>query len=201
MPHVLIAGITEAGKTTLATRISHEYKRLGKRVIVLDPLLDPRWKADLVTNDTEEFLEEVKACRSAEIFLDESGETVGRYQTEMFWLATRARHFGHNTHFLTQRPQQLSPTVRDQCSYLFLFCVALRDAKILSDDFNQPQLLQASTLERGRYFWTSRFQQPVLFHVEGIYHANGSNNSRVAVGARLVRNGQRETGERNEEEG
>jgi len=165
MPHSLIAGMTESGKTTLATRQSGLYQSNGIKVIVLDPLLDPRWQADYITDNRFEFLKVVQHpdTKGCAIFIDESGESVGQYNDEMFWLATRARHYGHNSHFISQRPQMLSPTVRGQCSYLYLFNVSSTDAKILADDWNKPELRDAATLAKGEYFYCGRFD-PVSRH-------------------------------------
>lgn len=159
MPHMLIVGMTESGKTTLATQLSSEYRAKGIKVIVLDPLLDPRWQADFLTSDRAEFLAIVQhpETRSCAIFIDESGEMIGQYSDEMFWLATRARHYGHNSHFISQRAKQISPTVRNQCSYLALFCCSFDDSKELANEFNRPYLKEAHSLAKGEYFLVPRW--------------------------------------------
>lgn len=157
MPHVLIVGITESGKTTLAKRLCAKYKARGVKTIVLDPLGDPGWHADLQTPSPEDFLSVVKASRSCAVFVDESGEMIGRYNDEMFWLATRGRHYGHNCHFITQRAAQLNPTVRNQCTQAFIFCVSLSDAKTLADEYNKQEIRQANTLAQFECFHVTRF--------------------------------------------
>lgn len=157
MPHVLIAGITESGKTTLAKRLVKRYNSNGIATLVLDPLNDPQWGATFQTSDKELFLRNVKQSRSCALFIDESGEMIGRYNEEMFFLATRARHLGHNTHFITQRVVQLNKTVRDQCVDLFLFMVSKTDAKILADEFNKPELQQANMLNQFECFYCRRY--------------------------------------------
>lgn len=157
MPHSLICGITESGKTTLAVHLCRQYMTRGIKTIVLDPLLDPRWGADFVTHKTDEFLEMVSNSRSCGVFLDESAETVGRYSKEMFWLATRARHYGHNTHFITQRAVNLNVTVRDQCSHLFAFLISNVDATTLARNWCKPRLEMANMLDRFEFFHAQRF--------------------------------------------
>lgn len=157
MPHVLIAGITESGKTTLAKQLVARYNRNGIGTLVLDPLHDPGWNATFQTSDKELFLNNVKLSRNCALFIDESGEMVGRYNDEMFFLATRARHYGHNTHFITQRVVQLAKTVRDQCVDLFLFMVSKTDAKVLADEFNKPELQQANILNQFECFYCRRY--------------------------------------------
>lgn len=157
MAHVLILGMTESGKSTLAAQLTRHYKTQGRGVLVLDPLRDPRWISDYQTTDPNEFLEVVKESRSCMVFIDESGESVGQYDTEMHWLATRGRHYGHSCHFVSQRGAQIAKTVRDQCSHLFLFCCSMDDAKLLANEFNKPEIREANTLGKGEYFHVSRF--------------------------------------------
>jgi hypothetical protein len=149
--------MTESGKTTLARDLAAEYKSAGAAVLVLDPLRDPRWKADYITADPGEFLRVVWNSRSCMLFVDEAGEAVGRYDVAMQSLATRARHWGHCTHFVTQRGAQLSPTVRHQCRYLFLFTSSVQDGELLAREFNQMELENCNRLKQGEYFFTSRF--------------------------------------------
>lgn len=157
MPHVLILGMTESGKTTLATELARAYQREGYACLVLDAMRDDRWPQEHLYTDRAEFLDIVKASRSCMVFIDEAGEAVGQYEREMFWLATRGRHLGHSVHFVTQRAQQLSPTVRYNTSYLGLFNCAATDAKLLADEWNRPALRDANTLDRGNYYWCGRF--------------------------------------------
>lgn len=157
MPHVLIAGITESGKTTLAVKLAGIYKARGVPVVVCDPLMDNRWNADLVTRNAERFLHAVKQRRSCAVFIDESGEVIGQYNDQMFWLATRARHYGHNVHFITQRVQQIAPTVRGQCTHLFLFHIGVGDAKMLAAEFAKPEIVEAASFQRGEYLYTTRY--------------------------------------------
>jgi len=159
MAHLLIVGMTDSGKSTLACQLSHAYHRAGIGVIVLDPMLDARWKADVLTGDRGYFLSLLSnpATRRCAVFVDECGEMIGHYKKEMFFLATQGRHFGHNCHFVTQRAKQLSPTVRDQCSYLALFACSLDDGIEMSRNFNRPMLRNTNTLQKGEYFFCGRW--------------------------------------------
>lgn len=157
MPHVLILGMSESGKTTLAKRLAAEYKKRGIKVGVLDPICDPEWGADFQTDDVEEFLSVFWNSRQCAYFVDEAGESVGRYDDVMIRTATRGRHWGHRVHYLSQRAQMLSPTVRGQCAQLFLFNISRDDSKILSAEFNKPELSKAPDLPKGHYFHCGRF--------------------------------------------
>lgn len=165
MTHVLIVGITESGKTTLAQMLCRSYRKRGFRTIVLDPLRDPRWEADYSTTWGSEFLEAARLNRKCALFIDESGETIGRYNPEMLWLATRSRHYGHKSHFITQRAVQLNKTARDQCTTLFLFRVSMDDAKSLSNEFADDALKSATQLNQFEFFHKNRFSVAKKLHL------------------------------------
>ena len=149
--HVLILGITETGKTTLAFKLARKYKERGIGVLVLDPDKRQEWQADYITDDPEQFLRVAKVNTSCALFIDESGQTIGRYSGAMQWLATNSRKWGHKAHFITQRAKQIDPLVRTQCTNIFLFKQSLDDAKELSRDFVCDDLKAANTLLKGEY--------------------------------------------------
>lgn len=151
MAHVLILGMTESGKTTLAKKLAARYRAQGQTVLVLDPLRDPSWPCDFITSDQDHFLEVFWANKSCMAFLDEGGESVGRYDRAMQKTATRGRHPGHSCHYIAQEATQLAPIVRGQCRHLFLFCSPVDSGKVLAREFNRPELLECSTLLVGEY--------------------------------------------------
>lgn len=120
--------------------------------MVLDPLQD-KWPTPYVYHDPATFLRAVSNARECMVFVDESGEMIGRFNEEMQWLATRARHYGHVSHFLTQRATQLAATVRTQCSHAFVFRSSATDARILADEFACPQLAASCALPIGGYLY------------------------------------------------
>jgi hypothetical protein len=148
----------------------------GVDVIVLDPLNDPGWvppgfqlQSDgfyretengpglFQTSDVDEFLSAFWASRSCAVFIDEAGDAVGRYDVVMQKTATRGRHWGHSVHFLTQRGSQISVTVRDQCTRMFLFRTGPRDAKTHAEEWAQRELLNAPYMPKGCYYYVTRF--------------------------------------------
>jgi len=78
---------------------------------------------------------------------------IGRYGGIMNRLATNSRHYGHNAHFISQRAKQIDPTIRSQCSNIFLFKQSLYDTKDLSNEFVSQGLMQAHTLKKGEYIY------------------------------------------------
>ena len=159
--HVLILGITDTGKTTLAFRLSAAYSNSGHNVIVLDPDCRSNWTASKVTANPEEFLQIAKINTSCALFIDEGGLTMGRYCGPMEWLATNSRKFGHKAHFITQRASQLAPLVRAQCSELYLFKQSTADSKILSAEFVCEELKYACLLKKGQYLYKGGIDEPV----------------------------------------
>ena len=159
--HTLIVGTTESGKTTLARLMCAQYRALGIKTIVLDPLNDPQWNADFQTRDPAEFLAVVRASRQCGAFIDEGSENIGRFDTEMHFCTTQARHLGHRMTIICQKPTQIAPVVRDNCSQVAAFRIAPSGAKLIADDYTQRALLGAVDLNKGEYLYTGRFNSQV----------------------------------------
>jgi hypothetical protein len=146
-----------SGKTTLAKKLITEYKNQGIKTIVLDPLADPGYLADFKTTNPDEFLKIFWASRQCAVFVDESGDMIGRFDSVMQRPATLGRHLGHKLHFISQRGAQINKTVRDQCSKLYLFTSSFTDCKIHANEWNKPELESAFTLPQGHFYTVTRF--------------------------------------------
>lgn len=155
--HILILGMTESGKTTIAKLLIKEFKAKGLKTLVLDPLKDPAFNADYQTADQKEFLNVFFASRTCLAVMDEGGESVGRYNEAMQTTATRGRHWGHTCVYLAQKAVQVAPIIRDQCGAVFMFTSGLQSAKAIAEEFNCPEFLNATQLKRGDYIYKSRF--------------------------------------------
>lgn len=151
MAHTLILGITESGKTTLAKKLAANYKARNVPVLVLEPFKSASWGADLITDDPRHFLKVVFSNKSCAVFVDEGGRMIGRYSKVMDDLATIARHYGHNSHFITQRAAQISTTIRDQCVNVFAFKQSADDGKILANRYVDDLFLSVPNLRQGEY--------------------------------------------------
>jgi hypothetical protein len=116
-----------------------------------------KWDCDFKTDDPELFLQTFWNSQSCDIFIDESGDTIGHYDKAMIQTATKGRHWGHNMYYITQRPAQISPTVRTQCKLLFLFAIAREDSEVLAREWNKDELREACNLPAGVCFVASRF--------------------------------------------
>ncbi len=155
--HTLIVGITESGKTTLAKKLSKKFVSEGFNVIVLTSVFDEWPVGVIVYDDQEKFLKAFWASKRCVVFIDEGGETIGRFNKSMEQTATKGRHYGHTCFFMGQRATLINATVRGQCSQLFCFSQGSKDAELLAEEWNQPELKEAPLLRRGECFVVRRF--------------------------------------------
>jgi hypothetical protein len=153
----MIIGTTESGKTFLSKLIVEGCKQKGFKCAVLDPFCDPEWNADYITANGEEFLTYVKRSRNHFLFVDESGTTIGRYNSEMDWLATTSRHLGHSSFFIGHRATQVSTIIRSNSHRAFVFATDLDSAKLLAVEWREPRLVALANLGKGEFFMVERF--------------------------------------------
>lgn len=148
MSHALLAGATEMGKTSLAKLLA----KAMNRVAVFEVEYKTPWPNTVFhTTDINDLLLFAKTNKNCNIFIDDSEEATDRDRQYNFF-ATRARHFGHRFFFLMQRPVQVLPTIRNNCSAIYLFRINPVDAKQLAIDFNEPMLEDAPNLPSGAFF-------------------------------------------------
>lgn len=164
--HSLIIGTTESGKTTLAKSLARQYRAKGIKIIVLDPLRDPEWPADYMARTLEDFLRVAKASRRCALFVDESGRALGKYNVEAEWTTTMARHWGHASHIIAQRAEQVAPTVRGQCGQAFIFRVSSDDAKSMANEYADATLRGACSLAQFHFYHATRFGAPVVRRID-----------------------------------
>lgn len=159
--HRLITGTTLSGKTTLARRLAALYTAAKRPVIVLDEMMDSKWKTEsgavLLTDDSAEFLDSFWASRNCAAFIDEAGESVGRYDKAMSRTATRGRHHGHICHYIVQRPSMIDKTVVTQCTEAYIFVSEPDDLDILAKRYLCPEIRDAAGFMQGQYIHVVRF--------------------------------------------
>lgn len=155
MPHTLILGITQYGKTTLGKQLAAHSMKKKRRVIVLDPMY-AEWQCSFRTADQATFLQTVWANESCDVFVDEAGAMIGHYEDTMIQLATQGLHWGHNCFFITQDSKTISPVLRGMCTGLYCFALARERVKDLAIEWNKPALLEVTNYPPGVCMWVGR---------------------------------------------
>lgn len=158
--HCLTIGMTESGKTALNKSIAAWYQQHGVKTVVCDPMHDASWPADFKTDDIDEFMALVKdpaRCLRCALFIDESGMSLDKHDVTLQWLTCQARHFGHVTHIIAQRAEQVNVNIREQCKTLYAFQVSLDDAKKYAKSWNNDMILEAASLPQGHFIRAERF--------------------------------------------
>lgn len=164
--HMLIAGTTGSGKTVLANRMAQSFIADRRAVMVYDPIL-ANWNADAITDKETDFLWWFKKSKNCIAIIDEAGQVVGQNNEPMIRCATQGRHFGHSCIFITQRPKQLSPTVRHNCGALALFRSSPKDCEEMCNDWCIEKLSDTSRLGVGEFYYCERmFKEPILMKCE-----------------------------------
>ena len=157
--HTLIVGPSGSGKTTFARKLAEAALDKGRRVLVYDVMLTDWPEGCEVFDDDHEFSQAAHRSRGALLIVDEAGEVIGRSNYELFWLATRSRHIGASTVFITHRPSQLAPVIRDNCQVLILFSSPASTGKLLAEEFNEPALEACTRLGVGKYIKANRMKR------------------------------------------
>jgi len=175
MPHSLIAGMTCCGKSSVAKLLIPRWRKRtwnGKpyRIALLDPLRDPSWPladGDCAFTNADQFLLYCKSSidKPLAIFVDEGAQTLAR-GVDYNWLTTQARHWGHESHIISQRPTDLTPQVRGNCEWLYLFQTDCNAAKLLSMEWNQPALLEAVKNQRLHLHLARRLAETHRYKVD-----------------------------------
>lgn len=162
MPHSLIIGMTESGKSFLAKEKMKRYQSAGIKTMVLDPTNSGQWGADYQSADVGEFLDVFWNSRKCAVFFDEAGDYIHQHaDRRIIQTATRGRHLGHNCYYIGQRGTMINTTVRGQCRNLFLFRVGIKDAKHWSEEFAQPELANATALGEYEFYSASKIKPGV----------------------------------------
>jgi hypothetical protein len=161
MPHALIVGQTQSGKSRLAKELGRAAMASGYGVLVFDPLRDPEWSecAALVTDQWPTFYASARASTGCYLVIDEPGELPKEYRDELTWCARMSRHRGHRCLFLAQRATLVPPVVRDNCPHGYIFRVTPDSAQVLSAVFG-PAVEAAPELGQ-HYFLEFHPFQPV----------------------------------------
>jgi hypothetical protein len=129
------------------------HARLGRAVLVLDPVGQAWPGAAWVTSDPWAFLSTAQASRRCVLVVDECDEMLRaspEHERGLKYLATRSRNDGHLAYFLAQRCLQIPPSYRNQCSGAYAFRQTAEDAEDVYRITSCAGARLAATLPLGR---------------------------------------------------
>lgn len=146
--HILFAGTSQSGKTTLARYFARKLRAANKRVVVYDPVgtatLGGDWGDGAeIYDDDYEFLSAVEdptKIHDAHLFVDEADEIFAHSMRGNFWIAKKGRHYGLSVYAISQRPTMIHPTVRNQMTRGYIFRLALEDCKNIAADYGHSNV-------------------------------------------------------------
>jgi DNA helicase HerA-like ATPase len=145
--HILIAGASLTGKTTLAQLFARDFEKQGVKLAVRDPVdsntAGGGWpKSALRFNDDYSFLEWMHspAASNYVVFIDEAPDILSVKDKGNHWMLRKGRHFGLSMVVIATRPLDVAPTVRNNCHYGFMFRLAKDDMREVMKDFGHSDL-------------------------------------------------------------
>lgn len=190
--HVLYCGVTMTGKTTLAREHASILSAAKYQVIVYDPVgtdtANGNWPDDAeVINDPVKFHEKIEELETSDpdpehpvfFFVDESADIFGHSETHAHWIARRIRHSEVYLRMIAQRPNMLHPSVRTQCSYVYMLRLSKDDARIICGDMGHGAEVYAEVLDKGDCLMlTSGSSQVERFNVFQLVGADPNHDRR-----------------------
>ena len=155
--HVFAAGSSASGKSTLL----RYFARGGnceavagtpaeRDMIIYDPTNAPQdhhdgWRVNLQRwyndaprtwqfNNPAAFVAAARRAQNADLYIDEATDIFSLSLKQNHYLMTTGRHSGNRLFIASQRPAQIAPTVRNQCTCLFIFRLGLNDRRAMLMD-------------------------------------------------------------------
>lgn len=159
--HVLFCGVTMTGKTTLAREHAQILQKAKYDVVVYDPVgtdtANGNWPEDVeilsTPEDFHKWIEDAEGDYDDEhpcfLFVDESADIFGHSETHAHWIARKIRHDFIYLRLIVQRPMMLHPSVRTQCSYVYMLRLSQNDARIICGDMGHGTDVSNTVLDKG----------------------------------------------------
>lgn len=179
--HILYTGVSLSGKTTLARLHSRKLCQADYDVIVYDPVQTETaggdWgKEAVIFTDPVKFIEALEKAQATEgrpifAFVDEAADLFSHTDGYNNLLPRKIRHQGVYLRIIAQRPKLISPSVRSQCWYAFMFRLTRDDARELTADFGHGPEVYNMALDRGDFIvlesGSTEIQQANVFDLVG----------------------------------
>lgn len=159
-----VIGPSKCGKTTLAIAMVHQMRRRhGLRSLVFDPFkAKNNWgPAAWVTSDLDTFKTVVFSVKGCAVFWDESSDSLDKNSRDDRRFFTRIRH-EHKAFFLIAHDLTvMNPLMRGNLSDLYLFAQGPKRAALYAEDFNDPDLMQLTQLQKREFIHKRPFEKIV----------------------------------------
>ncbi|MDE2020059.1 MAG: hypothetical protein KGJ13_06975 [Patescibacteria group bacterium] len=154
-----IFGPSEAGKTTLAKKISwHLFKTEKRKSLVLDPVAKDFWgnHAQVFTKE-DEFWKIIFRERNGLVIVDDASVTINR-DNELNGVFTTLRHQGHKLLVIGHSAGNLLPQMREQLQRIFLFLQNRDSVEKWQTCFPGADLSDAVNLRQYEFLTVANFQ-------------------------------------------
>lgn len=157
----MYCGVTMTGKTTLAREHAGILEKAHYDIAVYDPVgtdtANGNWPEGVkILSTPEEFHEWIDAATDEYtdehpcfLFVDESADIFAHSETHAHWIARKIRHDDIYLRMIVQRPNMLHPSVRTQCSYVYMLRLARADATIVCADMGHGPDVAQTVLDKG----------------------------------------------------
>lgn len=159
MPHTLVNGLPQSGKSTWAQLHCRLIGSRVARTCVFNPYGASGWRTTIPPFDDPEdllnFLEGQKAPTFT--YVEEAGISLGR-DPRWHLITNASHHWGNYTYLITQDPTMLHPVLRRGCDSLITFATVPASAELLAEQFGDDDLLMACTLPKFHYLKKLPFQ-------------------------------------------
>lgn len=150
-------GQTGAGKSSwLRYVMIPRALRNGMPVIIFDPFGDAWPEGVFATSDLQAFFKKIEETPGALVIYDEAGAD-GRYNKALDKLFMQGRHQDLICIAISQRPQDLSRTVRGQADKFCVFHLPPLDVEFLAKEIGEPRLVKAAELPELSYIVSDRW--------------------------------------------
>lgn len=158
--HTLVIGVTESGKSTYCKFLCEALTRKGNHTCVLNPFGETDWHCDAQSPDPDTVMAYCHSLGKRSVFLDEAGDSLAR-EPRFDWFTSGSRHKGNSVYVISQRCNDLTPRLRNNCTELVVFSCEADDAGFLAKKYRDKRIVAAAKFRPGQFFIVSQFR-PLL---------------------------------------
>lgn len=167
MPHGLILGPSECGKSTVARWVAEMDRKKGRGLVAFARRDVEAWRklcGTAVTSDPAQLLKWFNDPRNKDLtFLVDDAAKVMHPNCDQPWvdMLAEGRHDGHRVVVIAQFATMLEKDIRRNCKFIWCFKQSAEDCDVLAREFMQPNLKLAVHLERYEFLYCEKGFGPV----------------------------------------